>query len=148
MIRITHLAEGDEVTVLLIHEIAHAVTNGGHGKNWQARMERAAIIAEETGRMELAGLLRNEVASYENPLARVSAGLVYQEIGDAVAETPGLTLLQVIDCLRRDYGFSRKEFLGRFRRARTVFHREKQDEAARAKTRAALASQCASFIRT
>ena len=32
-IRITHLPEGDEGTLLLIHEIAHAVGNSGHGKH-------------------------------------------------------------------------------------------------------------------
>lgn len=35
-IRITHLPEGDEGTVLLIHEIGHAVANGGHGRLWWA----------------------------------------------------------------------------------------------------------------
>lgn len=135
-IRITHLSEGDEAAVLLIHEIAHAVGNWGHGKKWQARMEQAAMAAEKLGRTELAGLLRKEINGYRDPVIRVTAGLVYQEIADAAAETPELTFLQVIDCLRRDYGFSRKEFLSRFRRARTIFDREKRDEAVRAKARA------------
>ncbi len=56
----------------------------------------------------------------------------YQEIGDAVTETPDATFLQVIDFLRRDYGYSRKEFLDRFRRARAVFDREKRDGKERA----------------
>ena len=100
-IRITHLPDGDEGTVLLIHEIGHAVANGGHGKLWQARMEQAAVIAEDAGRNELAGLLREEIAGYNDPLARVSAGFVYQEIGDAVADNPDANFVQVIDCLRR-----------------------------------------------
>lgn len=136
-IRITHFPEGDEGTVLLIHEIGHAVANGGHGKNWQAQMEQAAVIAEDAGRKKLAGLLRKEIAGYNDPVARVSAGLVYQEIGDAVVEVPDATFCQVIDCLRRNYGFSRKEFLNRFRRARTVFDREKRNKEERAKAKAA-----------
>ena len=141
-IRITHLPEGDEGTVLLIHEIGHAVANGGHGKNWQARMEQAAVIAEDAGRKELAGLLRKEIAGYNAPVARVSAGLVYQEIADAVTEAPDATFCQVIDCLRRDYGYSWKEFLNRFRRARAVFDREKREENERAKARVAWIAKC------
>ena len=137
-IRITHLPDGDEGTLLLIHEIAHAASNWGHGKKWQCRMERAAVAAEGMGRTELAGLLRKEIAGYRDPVARVTAGLVYQEISDAVVEAPDLTFLQVVDCLRRDYGLSRKEFLDRFRRARAVFDRERRDEAERARVKAKL----------
>lgn len=137
IIRITHLPEGDEGTVLLIQEIGHAVANGGHGTNWQAQMEQAAVIAKGAGRKELAGLLRKEIAGFNDPLAQVSARLVYQEIADAVTEVPDVTFLQVIDCLRRDYGYSRKEFLDRFRRARAVFDREKREEKKRAVARAA-----------
>jgi hypothetical protein len=135
-IRITHLPEGDEGTLLLIHEIAHAVGNWGHGKKWQARIEQAAKAAEKMGRTELAGLLRKEIAGYRDPVARVTARLAYQEIADAAAEAPDATFLQVVDCLRRDYGLSRREFLSRFRRARAVFDREKRDEEERARSRA------------
>ena len=137
-IRITHLPDGDEGTVLLIHEIAHAASNWGHGKKWQARMERAAVAADAMSRPELARLLRKEVAGYRDPVARVTARLAYQEISDAVVEAPDVTFLQVVDCLRRDYGFSRKEFLDRFRRARAVFDRERRDEAERARVKAKL----------
>ena len=121
---------------MLIHEIAHAVGNWGHGKRWQARMEQAAVTAEEMGRTELAGLLRKEIAGYRDPAIRVTAKLAYQEIADAAAEAPNVTFFQVIDCLRRDYGMSRKEFLSRFRRARTVFDREKRAEEERARVKA------------
>jgi hypothetical protein len=135
-IRITHLPEGDEGTLLLIHEIAHAVGNWGHGKKWQARMEQAAVTAEGMDRTELAEVLRKEIAGYKDPVVRVTAGLVYQEISDAAAEVPDLTFFQVVDCLRRDYGLSRKEFLNRFRRARTVFDQERREEEERARVKA------------
>ncbi len=122
--------------MLLIHEIAHAVAKGGHGKNWQARMEQAAITAERLGRTGLAGLLRKEIAGYNDPLAQVTTGRVYNEITDAVIGNPGVTLWQVIDGVRRDYGYSRKEFLGRFRRAGEIFDHEKRDEVERVKVRA------------
>ncbi len=141
-ILVTHLPEGDGGTLLLIHEIAHAVTDGGHGKKWQARMEKAAVTAEQAGRTELATLLRKEIIGYRDPMARVTAGLVYSEIADAVVENPELTFYQVIDFVRRDYGFSRQEFLQRFRRARVVFDREMRDAQEEAKARAKLLAMC------
>ena len=70
------------------------------GKKWQARMEKAAITAEQAGRTELATLLRKELVGYRDPVARVTAGLVYGEICDVVVENPELTFYQVIDpCL-------------------------------------------------
>jgi hypothetical protein len=99
-------------------------------------MEQAAVTAEGMDRTELAEVLRKEIAGYKDPVVRVTAGLVYQEISDAAAEVPDLTFFQVVDCLRRDYGLSRKEFLNRFRRARTVFDRERREEEERARVKA------------
>jgi hypothetical protein len=135
-IRVTPL-QGEEGVALLIHEIAHAVATDGHGRKWQARMEQAAVTADQLGRSELAGLLRKETAGYNDPLAKVTAAGVYGEITDAVVENPGVTFWQVIDCVRRDYGCSRKEFLKHFRRAKVVFDREREDAEEAAKARAA-----------
>ena len=135
-IRITHLPMGEEGVTLLIHEIGHAVASGGHGKQWQARLERAAAVADRLGRTELAGLLRKEIAAYNDPLAKVTAAGVYGEISDAVVQNPGATFWQVIDCVRRDYGCSRKEFLQHFRRAKHIFDREKREAEEQAKARA------------
>lgn len=112
---------GNQLVLVLIHEIAHAVVNGGHGKKWQARMELAAITAEALGRTELAGLLRREIAGYNDPLARVTAAEVYSEVEDAVIDIPEAKFLQVVDSVRREYGFNREEFVRRFRRARAVY---------------------------
>ena len=50
---------------------------------------------------------------------------------------PGMGFfLQGASGVNRDYGFSRKEFLGRFRRARVVFDQEKRDEEETARGRA------------
>ena len=99
-------------------------------------MEKAAVTAEQLGRVNLAALLRKEIVGYRNPMARVTAGLVYSEICDVVVENPELTFWQVIDFVRRDYGFSRQEFLKRFRRAKAVFDQEKRDAQEQARARA------------
>ena len=54
------------------------------------------------GRTEVARLLREEIAGYNDPLARVTAAGVYGEIADAVVENPGATFWTVIDSVRRD----------------------------------------------
>jgi hypothetical protein len=50
----------------LIHEICHAVTQRPHGKYWNRRMMKAAERAERRGDLELSGLLKEEVATYES----------------------------------------------------------------------------------
>jgi hypothetical protein len=51
--------------LLLIHEIAHAVSPNGHGEKWLRRIGKAALKAERLGRRILAELLRKEVCVYE-----------------------------------------------------------------------------------
>lgn len=135
-IRVAVPLVGDAGAALLIHEIAHAVTNGGHGTRWQTRMERAAAKAAALGRPALTRLLREQVAGYDDPLSRVSAGLVYQEIADALAEAPDAAFMQVIDWLRWTFGLSRQEFLRRFRRAKAVYNEVREAAEDRAKARA------------
>ncbi len=125
-IRITFRG-GVRGTALMIHEIAHAVTGDGHGRRWQARMEQAAVTAADAGQADLAGLLRADIAGYNDPLARVSARLVYQEIADAAS--PDVTFSEVIEFVRRGYGLPRRQFLKRFPRARKVFDEAKRDGA-------------------
>ena len=61
-----YLDEGkDTLRLVLIHEISHAVTRGGHGNPWQTRMEEAAKRAGRVGQQALAGLLRKEVQEYQ-----------------------------------------------------------------------------------
>ncbi len=45
---------------VLIHQIAHAITNCGHAKLWQLRMEKAARMAEQLGRKDLARDIRRD----------------------------------------------------------------------------------------
>ncbi len=54
-------SDPDKRDKLLIHEICHAVADMGHGRKWQARMEKAAQRADQLGRHRLAELLREEI---------------------------------------------------------------------------------------
>ena len=67
-IQILNFPDGEERNLLLIHEIAHAF-DLGHEERWQARIKSALDTAEQLGRTELAGLLREELAQYRIPRA-------------------------------------------------------------------------------
>lgn len=60
-----HLYFGDISSVLIIHEICHAVSAGCHGKPWQLRMLRAAETARKYD-MDLSEKLNAEVEKYLN----------------------------------------------------------------------------------
>jgi hypothetical protein len=62
--------DDDEVAVLLIHEIAHAVTASYHAKRWLTRMEKAAQQAKTIGRSRLATLIRQEIDEYKQASRR------------------------------------------------------------------------------
>jgi hypothetical protein len=62
---VLQVVDSDKLDRLLIHEICHAVGSAGHGKQWQARMERAAQKAEALGRHHLAQLLRDEIVTFK-----------------------------------------------------------------------------------
>lgn len=53
------------VELLLVHEIAHAVTRSNHRKEWRKQMKRAGEIALSIGRDRLADLIGQQVAEYE-----------------------------------------------------------------------------------
>jgi hypothetical protein len=116
---------GDELLALLIHEIVHAVRNDYHGEAWLQGMEEAASRSDQNGAAGLAGVLRHQIADYRDGF-RVTATMLYGEIENCVIDQPQITFPQVVDFLRRDYGFSRDQFLRRFRRAKRVFKEAKQ----------------------
>jgi hypothetical protein len=91
----------DERDRLVIHEICHAIAEG-HGKGWQGRMEKAAKRADALGRHRLAGLIREEIASYQGPTA--GSDEAYERIREMVAIDPKLTLVQVKRILADETG--------------------------------------------
>jgi hypothetical protein len=54
------LSPKQQLQLLLIHEICHAVTPDGHGKRFQKRLLKASERAKELGRKRLANALREE----------------------------------------------------------------------------------------
>jgi len=128
--------EQDDLLALLIHEIAHAVSNDFHGKRWLQRMEEAANHADQERLPTLAALLRQQIVGYRDGF-RMTAAMMYGEIENCVFSEFQVTFPQVVDFLRRDFGISRDQFLRRFRRAEGVFEEAQRDvrESAEAKAR-------------
>ncbi|MGO9567371.1 MAG: SprT-like domain-containing protein [Desulfomonilaceae bacterium] len=114
---------------ILIHEIAHAVSAGRHGKKWQVRMEMAAKRAVSLQMEKLAAQLRKDVEAYQDPTKSyyITAALVYTQIRDSVTLCPEATFENVIDWVRLQNGMSEQAFLARFKRARRVYDRAQKD---------------------
>jgi hypothetical protein len=99
--------DDDDLDLLLIHEVAHAVASPGHGKTWQRRIALAAATARKLGRTRLAELLDEEIVNYQErgePLT-----VAYDSVQNALLTNPDLTLDQINRWLARDYGLLFKE---------------------------------------
>ena len=116
---------GDRLTVLLVHEIAHAVVGPHHGKCWLKRIEQAALQAEQL-HGPLAALLREEIEGYKNALV-LTAAYIYNSIADVVWHNANTTFFQAIDFVRQDFGMSRLDFLTRFSSAKAIYDVERKD---------------------
>lgn len=118
--------KGNDLHALLIHEIAHAVSNDCHGKRWLKRMEDAANHAQQQELPMVAALLRQQIEGYTDGF-HMTAATMYAMIEDCVVTEHEITFLQVVDFLRRECGMNRIQFLRRFRQAERVFVKVKRD---------------------
>jgi hypothetical protein len=125
VVRIAYLLSGDKLTVLLIHEITHAVSRSNHARKFQDRMSKAAQKADTIGRPELGSLLREDVDMCRKQYIPYAAG-IYDQIREAVIYAPEATFTQVVNYIRREIGLPKKDFLRQYRRARTVFDEAKE----------------------
>lgn len=107
----------------IIHEICHAVTNGGHGRKWRERMCAAADTAEMSGRKERAWDLRKEAEQYSR-LPRFSAAIVYQQIEDWIlaGDNPIPKFDAIIDAVCQAYGCAYED-IARYRGCRPAYNR-------------------------
>jgi hypothetical protein len=135
-IQLATYMEGDELTSLIIHEVAHAVARIDHGRRWLARMEKAAVDADKMDLGGIAGLLREQIKDYREGGVRYTAQMVYAEMETGVMCQPHLAFPQVVDWLRRNFGLSREQFLRRFRRSRAVYDEAQRDAEERDRCRA------------
>lgn len=78
---------------LLLHEMAHAATSGGHGKAWQAEMQRLARMGAPTKR---------DLTAYQNPSKKFGLPEILAEFEGAGFELPDASWADV----RQNIGYS------------------------------------------
>jgi hypothetical protein len=88
--------QGTEFKKCLLHEMAHAATNVGHGQRWLAEMHRLAEMGAST---------RNDWKDYQDPAKRVGTREIAAEVYDAGVETD-LPWRDVRSRLGRDYNLT------------------------------------------
>jgi len=123
---------GDPLTVLLIHEIAHAVARSGHFKMWTNRMELAARLAERLGKSELARLLRADAHGYLDAPHSYTAAEIYNRIGEALIDCPDVSFEGLLEGISREFGaMPPRDILRRYKLVRRVYdtHRDRRQRA-------------------
>jgi hypothetical protein len=115
--------DAEDLTILLIHEICHAVIpHANHGRPWQERMLKAATMANRTGQWQFAQLLRREVEIYRRDAERVTKKAIYSEIEECVLDLPALpSFRSVVKLVAQRNLMTTGEFLKRFPRAKRVY---------------------------
>lgn len=120
--KIIELAYFTEKTLLtlLVHEMCHAVTRGGHGAEWLARMTMAAKRADDIGMKSLAGEIRSEVRDYKGS-PKITAADIYNRMEDVVCDCEDISFGDAVKGIGREFGMSRREFLSEYPRLRTIY---------------------------
>ena len=112
----------EDLAIVLIHEICHAVTpHANHGRPWQQRMLKAATMASRRGQWQLAQSLRREVEIYQDA-ERVTKKAIYLEIEDCVLDLlPLPSFRSVVKLVAHRNLMTTGKFLKRFRRVKRVY---------------------------
>lgn len=107
---------------MFIHEICHAVADGGHTKRWSNRLLKAAKRADELGYTELGKSLFDEHQLYEFNSYTPTAAITYETIEDIASES-GQPYEQVIDYCARDIGMTVTEFEQKYRLCKRAYRK-------------------------
>ena len=125
LIEIQRGLSDDEATSILLHEMAHAATNGGHDVPWKKEM----IRLREAGAPLASAELRISLDDWDGK--RVSRKHFRSVIQDALIDAPGMTLSAAIRWFASSVGGAKTitEFRKKYPWARAVFNNEKREHA-------------------
>jgi hypothetical protein len=125
VIGIAHGVRMKDLTLVLIHESAHAVVFGGENERWKARMRRAAQKAEKLGENRLAKQIQAEVRAYRRQSAiSFDPSYVQDRMEDIASENPAVTFDAAVAILRRECAATEADFLKHFGKAARAGWRE------------------------
>jgi hypothetical protein len=121
-IKVGGATENYSLPVLIIHEIAHAVTTGGHSDKWVNRMRKAAERAADLGDKQLADELQSHIAWVMQPgVHDATEEVVYFQIENAAADQPEATFEKVVGWVVQEYGQDMATFLKDYPQARQAY---------------------------
>ncbi|MGO8880647.1 MAG: hypothetical protein ACLPVO_09405 [Desulfomonilaceae bacterium] len=120
------LGTESQLRQLIIHEIAHAVANTGHGICWRNRIQKAALKAESLNEIEVAKGLREEIEWYSDPdnEPRIPVSIRYDAIKMLVFDNPEMSFEEVVNML--GITLSYEDFLKSFKRSQKVYEQAKR----------------------
>ena len=119
----------DTLELVIIHEICHAVTSGGHDSQFCKRMRAAAKQATQLGNIVLAEKLEREAAMIEEQ-PRFTSGMAYQQTEDWIHDNPSGNFENIVNGLAYLYGMTPDEVLKQFPRLRDIYDRTHRQERA------------------
>lgn len=119
IIKLAHFTP-ETLLLLLVHEICHAVTRGGHGREWCARMTVAAKRAETIGMKALAAQLRKELRDYKSS-PKITSADIYDRMEEVVHACKNISFMDAAKGVGREFGMSRSKFLSTFPRLRSIY---------------------------
>ncbi len=127
-------SKNDDLYLLLIHEICHAVTNSSHGKKWFDRMLKASNRAKEIGLKNLSERLLNELVGYKEA-PPINAKYVYGTIEDWVIQSETLVPYKpLIEALSKDLGCTKGDLTKKYTLTKRAYQKavklRKQNEQA------------------
>lgn len=113
----------DHVRAMLIHEICHAVTRGGHGVEFTRRLEKAAERARELGYDFLSKVIEKDLGvCLELQSGPQGAYEIYGQVEYWVTDkNPPPSLNEVIKTLRKERNFSPDELFEMAPRIQAVY---------------------------
>ncbi len=110
------------LTIVIIHEIVHAVTENGHGKRWLDRFHKVILQTRKNGEESLAAGLEDHLKNEVIPdnAHDVTAGELYEAVHYAALNYPSWSYEETVDAVAKSYGQTREVFesqydVGRFR---------------------------------
>jgi hypothetical protein len=111
---------------LLIHEICHAVTSGGHSTRFLNRLRKAERHAQSTGRIQLAEMIEWGAKDAEK-ISKLSAKMVYEAISNFVDNYPDSSFDECIITIAGSHGCDPLAIIRKFKRCKEIFDKVQRE---------------------
>lgn len=130
--------DDDELKLILIHEICHALIPN-HKKRWRDRLTIAAAKAKSIGETALAEKIMYEIKDYkrrERKQRIYYAEDIYERISEMLIDSPDASFDSVISYLAQEFGYYNEDFLKNYTKCKQVYEDEKKSFRRRKRLRA------------